>query len=514
MKARIQKGILTGLLVLLLLYLMQVSSARYYWHDEVTNLLYLSGHRPEELTNKLADGLPKTQAELQQFQTANPEKGLSATLQALVLTSPEPPPLYLILLWSWARLFGNAEGILRLLSTGIWFGFLAAVYRLCHLLFSNQRTGIIAVLLLAFSPRFLPLAFQVWEYGLYALLTALSSYLFLSALSNPPSVKRWLLYGFSLTAGFYTQLFFVTVPLSHLAYGLLCWRSQPKKQWRYFLSTLTAAILLFSPWLYLLWQSPAGIYAWAVGRWGLAAYLSRWWGTTTGLFSAFNLPGGLDLGVRMAISALLVLALASLGGCSGQQQRAFLLAIITVPFSFLLGWDWLCGMRYASVGRFFLPSLMGLVLALAFWLSRSIASSDCSRRWLGYLALASVLTIEIFSLLPPVSLEGKYQGYGSAIPNAAVTINQAEKPLVIGEKELDLLSLSHKAKEDTLYLLLKTPEQLQAPIPPANSPTLFFLTPSSRWQEAVQQAGFQLHSTPSEVLWQLQPQPAKHFSSQ
>jgi uncharacterized membrane protein len=508
MAARIQKGILTALLVLLLTYLLHVSSARYYWHDEVANLLYLSGHRPAELIEKLADGRPKTRAELHRFQEVNPDRGLADAVQSLALTSPQLPPLYLMVLWIWARLFGNAEWVLRGLSTGIWLGFLAAVYGLCWLLFTHQRTATLAVLLLAFSPRFLPLAVQVWEYGLYALLTALSSSLFLCALNNPQAVKRWLLYGISLTAGLYAHLFFVTVPLSHLVYLGISWRSYSKKERNYFFRTLAVAVLLFAPWLFLIWQSPSGIYAWAGGRWALTTYLSRWWVTATGLFDSLNLSGGLDVGVRLAISALLGLTVVSLLSLSKQRQGAFLLALMAVPFSFLLLLDVTFTMRYASVGRFYLPTLIALVVALAFWLSRLMSSSRPVRRWLGTLALSFVLTLEFLSVLPSATPEARYQGYGSAIPNAAVIVNRAEKPLVIGENWLNLLPLSHEAKAETTYLLLKTPEQFHKAILPADSSTLYLLVPSPRLQETVRRAGFRLHATQSEVIWQLQPQPA------
>lgn len=498
-----------ALLVLFLLYLIQQSSARYYWHDEVSNLLYLSGNYAEELSAKLADGQAKTRAELYQFQVVNPDKKLSDTLQVLALTSGQPPPLYLILLWGWSRIFGNAEWVLRWLSTVIWLGFLAVVYRLSILLFTNQKTATIAVLLIAFSPRFLPLAVQVWEFGLYALFTVLSSFLFLSALNNSPSFKRWLYYGLSLTAGLYTQLFFVTVPLSHLAGWGCNWRSGSKKQQIYGLSSLIWSILLFSPWLFFVGLSPSKIYPWAAGRWALSSYLSRWRETATGLFTTLNLPLKLDYGVMLGIIILLGWAVLSLVRGTNRRVSAFLLSLIAVPLSVLLLWDVLFGMRYASVGRFFLPTLLGLVLALAYGLDGLMVSPRLVSRWLGYLALTFVLILEILSVLPAGSSEVKYQGYGSEIVNGVAIVNQAENPLVISENWLDLLSVSHRGKAETLYILLKTPEQFQTVTLSARASTVYLLSPSASLLEEVERAGYQLRATQAEGFWQVLPQSVK-----
>ena len=504
LKTLIPQSILMALLMLFLLYLIQQSSARYYWHDEVSNLLYLSGNVPEVLNQKLADNQPKKQAEIQQFQAVNPEKKLSDTIQSVALSSGQPPPLYLILLWGWSRIFGNAEWVLRSLSTLIWLGFLAIVYRLSILLFTNQRTAIIAVLLIAFSPRFLPLAFQVWEFGLYALFTVLSSLLFLSAFNNSPSLKRWLYYSLSLTAGLYTQLFFVTVPLSHFAYWICNWRSGSQKQKIYGLSSIILSMLLFCPWLFFVRLNPSKIYAWAAGRWVLSTYLSRWWETVTGIFVTLHLPLKLDYGVMLGIIILLGWTVLSLLLGTNRQVSSFLLSLIVVPLSVLLLWDVLFGMKYASVGRFFLPTLMGLVLALAYWINGLMISSRPVLRGLGYLALTSVLILEILSVLPTGSSQAKYQGYGSEIVNGMAIVNQAEKPLVISEKWLDLLSVSHAGKAETLYILLKTPEQFQNLTLSNQALTIYLVAPSASLLNEVQQAGYQIRATKSEEFWQIQ----------
>ena len=81
------------------------------------------------------------------------------------------PPLYLIIAWPWAHVFGSGEAGLRSLSAVLGIALIPVLYA-CGVEFVSRRAGLVAALLVAVSP------FMVWysqEAREYMLLTLLSA---------------------------------------------------------------------------------------------------------------------------------------------------------------------------------------------------------------------------------------------------------------------------------------------------------------------------------------------------
>lgn len=85
------------------------------------------------------------------------------------------PPLYFILLHLWAKVFGDSEFSLRLLSAVLGSASIFALYSFGKLLF-NRRTAVIAALIIAVSVFHIQFSQEARSYSLTVLLTIISFY--------------------------------------------------------------------------------------------------------------------------------------------------------------------------------------------------------------------------------------------------------------------------------------------------------------------------------------------------
>jgi 4-amino-4-deoxy-L-arabinose transferase-like glycosyltransferase len=100
---------------------------------------------------------------------------------ATIPTTESTPPLYYVLAWLWAKLFGTGEAALRSLSA--LFGTLTVpvVWRAGRELFT-PRVGLVAAALTAFNPYFVWYSQEARAYALLVLVAALSVLFFARAL--------------------------------------------------------------------------------------------------------------------------------------------------------------------------------------------------------------------------------------------------------------------------------------------------------------------------------------------
>jgi mannosyltransferase len=109
------------------------------------------------------------------------------------------PPLYFVLVWGWAKLFGPGEAALRSLSAVAGISLVPLAYLAAREL-GSRRAGVLAAALVAVNP------FMIWysqEARAYMLLAALSGAAFVSfarALRRPTATNLWLWAGFSSLA--------------------------------------------------------------------------------------------------------------------------------------------------------------------------------------------------------------------------------------------------------------------------------------------------------------------------
>jgi 4-amino-4-deoxy-L-arabinose transferase-like glycosyltransferase len=107
----------------------------------------------------------------------------------LVLGQETTPPLYFVLAWGWAHLFGSGEAALRSLSALAGTAMVPLAYLAAARLFS-RRVGLIAAALAALNPFLIWYSQEARAYAVYMALAALSFLCFVGALRTRE--VRWL----------------------------------------------------------------------------------------------------------------------------------------------------------------------------------------------------------------------------------------------------------------------------------------------------------------------------------
>ena len=145
------------------------------------------------------------------------------------------PPLYHLLMWGWAHLFGNGELVMRLPSVLFGTATIFIVYLIAKKLFAaKSKWPLIAALFLATAPFHVYYSQEARPYALVTFLTALSMYFFLK--------EKWLGYIVSSVLALYSSYFVLFIIL---AQGLVILIRKKYSKFLYLLISL----LLFLPWL-------------------------------------------------------------------------------------------------------------------------------------------------------------------------------------------------------------------------------------------------------------------------
>lgn len=130
-----------------------------------------------------------------------------------VASTESTPPLYYVLAWLWAKLFGHGEAGLRSLSA--LFGTLTVpvAWRAAREWFDSPRVGIVAAALVAFNPFFVWYSQEARSYALFVLMAALSV-LFLGRALRERSGRAYAWWALVAALGLLTHYFaaFLLVP--------------------------------------------------------------------------------------------------------------------------------------------------------------------------------------------------------------------------------------------------------------------------------------------------------------
>ncbi len=167
------------------------------------------------------------------------------------------PPLYYILLKSWAYVFGTSLLALRMFSVACAGISIVAGYFYTSYAFHSKRAGVYAAMLLALSPWVISYAWEARMYPLGMIFAFLSSHALLKAVREK-SFAWSVVYALYATALIYTHYFgfFTVIAQALFVGGVLVhatkWRVGEIVQSRVFWSSILAVCLslaLFSPWI-------------------------------------------------------------------------------------------------------------------------------------------------------------------------------------------------------------------------------------------------------------------------
>lgn len=431
-----------------------------FWYDEVFTALRVTGHLDDMVRRQLFTGEPITAAGLLQYQTFAPGSTFADTWRSL-LDHPEHPPLFYLLCWGWVNTFGTSIAAFRSVSALASTLTFLALPLLTWELFASWEAAIFAPLLFAVSPVHLLYAQESRQYALWTLLTVVATWALRRAV-RLGHWRAWALYAVCLSLTFYTAVLSLFIVIAHGVYGML---ALPRRQWRAVAIALGGAVGLFIPWLLVMglnrqrWQSAT---SWTTDiTYPMDALVKLWGLHFTSVFFDPNLP--LEHPYSWLAPPLFLLLLLSLSAyllrSLPRESSLLVLTLIWVPTLCLIGGDLVRGSVLSKNTRYFMPALLGTLVAVAGLLGRQYAKhprrATCGVALILGLGLTSSITI-----LKAPSWWNKSISYHNA--TIAATINEFAKPAVLtqvnGTTLGDVLSLSHYLLPATVFVITEAPE--------------------------------------------------------
>jgi len=220
-----------------------------YCGDESWTSVAISGHTLNELKQEISDSegvVPITI--FNKYQHINTDRNVGDTVNYLVTSDPQHPPLYYVMVRIWVQIFGDSPTGIRSLSAVISLLIFPCVYWLCLELFESHLVGWVAIALFAVSPLQLYFAQEARQYCLWMVEILLSSAALLRSI-RLGNVINWIGYSLALTLGLYTHLFTILVAIAHGIYILIQQQLRLTKVLGIYLIASIVAFLMFSPWL-------------------------------------------------------------------------------------------------------------------------------------------------------------------------------------------------------------------------------------------------------------------------
>jgi mannosyltransferase len=235
---------------------------------------------------------------------------------SLVLGQETTPPLYFVLAWGWAKVFGSGEAGLRSLSALAGTAMVPLAYLAAARLFS-RRVGVIAAALTALNPFLIWYSQEARAYAVYMTLTALSFLCFVVALRSRE--VRWLAGWAVVSALALTAHFFAVFLVGPEAlWLLLAWRG---RRAAVAVGGVAAVGFVLLPLAIIDTTHGTG---W-IGESPLAARVGR----TAGEFAVGPVARSSRLGSALVVFAAVgAIGLVAIGlGMRGQQRRSALMAL-------------------------------------------------------------------------------------------------------------------------------------------------------------------------------------------
>ena len=220
-----------------------------YCGDESWTSVAISGHTLNELKQEISDSKGVVPITIfNKYQHINTDRNVGDTVNYLVTSDPQHPPLYYVMLRIWVQIFGDSPTGIRSLSAVISLLIFPCVYWLCLELFESHLVGWVAIALFAVSPLQLYFAQEARQYGLWMVEILLSSIALLRSI-RLGNLRNWIGYSLALTLGLYTHLFTILVAIAHGIYVLIQQQFRFTKVLGIYLIATVVAFVLFYPWL-------------------------------------------------------------------------------------------------------------------------------------------------------------------------------------------------------------------------------------------------------------------------
>lgn len=479
-------------------------------HDETYTLLRISGYTRTEAQNKLFNGSVIGKESFARFQGVN-QKNLNDTIMTLAREDSLHPPLYYVIARLWMEVFGNSVTAIRSLSAFISLLVFPCVYWLCRELFNVPLSvpGVampaagVAIALMAISPIQLVYAQEAQEYILWLVTILLSSASLLRAMrledelikkqQRPDLFTTWSIYAVTLAISLYTFLWSGFIAVAHGIYVITTARFQLSQTVRTYLLASLVGFLAFMPWLAAV---IGDFFQFLISADKITTQSSLMPVLEFFFMQLSRIFFDIDLRLENSFSYLIkIISLTFIGYsiyflCQTTNYKVwlFIIILIVVPVLPLRIPDLMAGSIESSTDPYFIPSYLGIQLAVSYLLATQIYNGSVSRRSFWYAIVALVIICGLISSKVNSQAEtwwNKGISYGN--PQVAQIINQTTRPLLIsdalGNNYGNIFSLSYLLKPKVQFLLV---QNQKIPKIPDRFADVFLFNPSDTWREIIE----------------------------
>jgi len=472
-----------------------------YSSDENWTSVAISGHTFNELKQEVSQNqgiIPISNFD--KYQHINLDRGVADTVNYLITSDPQHPPLYYVMVRLWAQVFGDSPAGVRSLSAIISLLIFPTVYWLCLELFDSAVVGWIAMALIAVSPLQLYFAQEARQYTLWMVEILGSSAALLRAMKQENKIN-WALYSLSLVLGLYTHLFTFLIMISHGIYVIIQQQFHFTKTFINYLISTIAAFLIFLPWLLVFITHLQTALALTSG-FGIkyinnpfeliAIFLDRVTRiffdlnfTTSIILARFTDEGSLYYSITSLIFSLILIIYSLFLLVRNYQNKAYLFIFLLggFPSLLLMVYDITSGGSRSLQVRYQLPLYLCLEITVAYLLSFAfqILQEQLWRRKIAQLLMVLFLLAGLVSDVTFFQARSWWtQSSSRLIIQTIQTMNKSESPLlVINNARINLggiLALSHYSPKVPL-LPVADNEIMQIP---ENYHQIFFIQNNSR----------------------------------
>lgn len=469
-----------------------------YWGDEAFTSLQIAGYTPSELEREFFNGQVISVKDLQKYQNINNAKNIGDTIKAL--SKDVHPPLYYILLKLWAYCFGSSVAAIRSFSALISLLVFPSIYLLCRELFKSDAVGCIAIGLIAVSPFHFLYAQEARMYSLWTVTILLSSSALLAAIRLKTKLS-WVIYAATLAIGLYSFLFSGFVAIGHGIYVIVTEKFRLTKTFIAYLFASLASILAFTPWLLIMMVNRSSFESatsWSSENMTLSSLVTNWIYNLSYGFADFwyiftyfpNSPFNWGFGKYLIPLILILVAYSIYELCRQTPVRIWLFVLTlmgTTTLAIVLP-DLFSGGYRSIMARYFVPSYIGMELAVAYLLGTKINSIPANN-WTKHLwkpILISLLSVGVLSGTISSQAETWWNKRTTSYDEiqAARIINKASQPLFIAENLFRTLPLSHRLAPNVKILVVN---QATVPKIPEGFSQVFLYLPNNNLKAKLEQ---------------------------
>lgn len=437
-----------------------------YWHDEVYTSIRTAGYSGQKIIDNTFNGTIIKPQEILKYQKVSPTKTWQDSLDRLI-EHPEHPPLYYLLSRLWQLLFGSSIAATRSLSAVFSLLLFPLLYWLCWELFNSKTVGWYAIAIVAVSPVQVLYAQEAREYSLLLVTTALS-YISLIGAVKRNNFRWWLFYAVSLASNFYVSLIGGYVAIAQLVYIIILEKFRLTKITINFILSGIFSLLLFAPWLgviYTNWSILQAKTNWTKVSFPFVELLRYWELHLSSIFIDLHPTVNGYIAVRVAGFLFIFLCICYRFVCLKAKPQIWLLlgTMIIVPAAILIVPDVINGGIKSIMTRYFLPSILGIQIVVAYWLS-NISKAQNWQNLTRSIIMGSIILFGIISCTisaQSTTWWNKVVGYHNF--KIAAIINRYPQPLLIvnpeggngkyGIKVGDVISLNHLLDNNVSLLL-------------------------------------------------------------